>query len=199
MEYAAVSGGPLEVNTYVVYRPEEPECLLIDPGAEPEQVRRAVGSRKVSAVLLTHAHFDHILYASHWLKDGVRLYLHEADLPMLSDPHLNMSVLIGHSLTLRKPDVLLHEGDVVSEAGLSLQVLHTPGHTRGSVCFLNENVLFSGDTLFYASRGRTDLPGGDEKEMRASLKRLLQMPSEWLVLPGHGSKTSIGIERMMQG
>ena len=121
--------------------------------------------------------------------------MHELDAPALSDPELNVSGVIGAKLTLPQADVLLREGDVVREAGLELNVLHTPGHTPGGVCYQTGNVLFSGDTMFYGSYGRVDLPGGNNMQMAMSLKRLLALPKETVAYPGHGMKTKVAWER----
>lgn len=195
LDIRTVTGGPLEVNTYVVGPGGGQECLLIDPGAEFASVEGAVCGRTVKAVLLTHAHFDHMLYVRPWLERGAKLYVHELDAPALSDPELNVSGVIGAKLTLPQADVLLREGDVVREAGLELNVLHTPGHTPGGVCYQTDNVLFSGDTMFYGSYGRVDLPGGNNMQMAMSLKRLLALPKETVAYPGHGMKTKIAWER----
>jgi len=190
-----VTGGPLDVNTYVVGLEGGDSCVVIDPGAEPERVAEAVGSRKVDAVLLTHGHFDHMLFAQHWLDLGAKLYVHRLDAASLARPSLNLSQVIGKRLTLPEADVLLEDGDVVREAGLDMKVLHTPGHTPGGVCYQMGNVLFSGDTLFYRSYGRLDLPGGDAGEMAQSLARLMGLDGEMVAYPGHGMKTKIAWER----
>lgn len=195
LDIRTVTGGPLEVNTYVVGPGGGQECLLIDPGAEFASVEGAVCGRTVTAVLLTHAHFDHMLFARPWLERGAKLYVHELDAPALADPELNVSGVIGAKLTLPQADVLLREGDVVREAGLELTVLHTPGHTPGGVCYQAGDVLFSGDTMFYGSYGRVDLPGGNNMQMAMSLKRLLALPKETVAYPGHGMKTKIAWER----
>jgi len=190
-----VTGGPLDVNTYVVFPEDGDSCVVVDPGAEPERVAQAVENRKVAAVLLTHGHFDHILFAKHWLDLGAKLYVHKLDAQMLRSPSLNLSQVINQRLILPEADVLLEEGDIVCEAGIELTVLHTPGHTPGSVCYQAGNVLLSGDTLFYRSYGRVDLPGGDESEMSHSLIRLMQLDGETIAYPGHGMKTKIVWER----
>ncbi len=195
MDIRTVTGGPLDVNTYVVGQEGSERCLLIDPGAEPERVAEAVGARRVDAVLLTHGHFDHMLHARHWLDRGAKLYVHAQDAQALRSPQRNLSHVINLSLSLPEADVTLAEGDVVREAGLELTVLHTPGHTPGGVCYHADGVLFSGDTLFYRTHGRTDLPGGDAKEMESSLSRLMKLPGETIAYPGHGMKTKIAWER----
>ena len=198
LDIKTVTGGPLDVNTYVVALDGAAECVLIDPGAEYAVVNGAVCGRKVTAVLLTHAHFDHMLYARPWLKDGVKLYVHEKDAAALGNPELNLSGIVGAQLTLPQADVLLKDGDKVEEAGICFDVLHTPGHTPGSVCYLHEKSLFCGDTLFYQGYGRVDLAGGSETAMMASLARLMKLPDDMVCYPGHGMKTKIAWERGTQ-
>ncbi|MBQ8620255.1 MAG: MBL fold metallo-hydrolase [Clostridia bacterium] len=195
LDIRIVTGGPLDVNTYVVSAKGSDCCVVIDPGAEAEKVQTAVGERAVSAVLLTHGHFDHMLFARHWLDQGAKLYVHELDAPALRSPSLNLSQVVNQQLVLPEADVCLYEGDVVREAGMELSVLHTPGHTPGGVCYQSGKTLFSGDTLFYGSYGRLDLPGGDAAEMIASLTRLMQLDGETVAYPGHGMKTKIAWER----
>lgn len=195
LDIRTVTGGPLDVNTYVIGAGGAGECVVIDPGAEYAKVEGAVCGRKVKAVLLTHAHFDHMLYARPWLEKGAKLYVHQEDAKALSDPDKNLSGMIGTQLTLPKADVLVQDADKVCEAGLELFVLHTPGHTPGSVCYRSGKTLFCGDTLFYRGYGRVDLVGGDSKLMMASLARLMMLEDDVVCYPGHGMRTKIGWER----
>ena len=195
MTTKTVVGGPIGVNTYVVGMQEA--CVIIDPGAEVSRVAEAVGQRKVSAVLLTHAHFDHMLYAQHWLEQGAKLYVHALDVPALRDMSLNLSGMIRATLVIDAVPVTVAEGDAVEEAGLSFTVLHTPGHTPGSVCYRCGDALYSGDTMFYQSYGRVDFPGGSMRQMRDSLLRLAALDGEIRVYPGHGNATKIAWERGM--
>lgn len=192
-----VTGGPLDVNTYVVGAEGGSSCIVIDPGAEFQRVKAAVGDRRVEAVLLTHAHFDHMLYAAPWIDTGAKLYVHSLDAPALQDEALNLCSMIRVSLALPSADRLLADGDVIELAGVTMRVLHTPGHTPGSVCYLSGHTLFSGDTMFYQSYGRVDLPGGSARQMFDSLKRLGDLEESTLVYPGHGMKTKIAWERGM--
>ena len=191
-----VTGGPLDVNTYVVGQEGSGVCFLIDPGADPESIRAAIGLRAVTAILLTHAHFDHILHAKEWMGKDLAVYIHKLDVPMLSDPFLNHSYIIGEALSITEPIREIAEGDAIHQAGITLEVLHTPGHTAGSVCYRMNDVLFSGDTIFYHSFGRTDLPGGSMEDMRASIGRILQLPDRIRIYPGHGADSTVGQERV---
>ena len=171
---------------YGFYTYRAPVEMLADYGLRPEQI---------TDVVITHAHFDHMLYAKPWLDQGARLYVHANDAAALADPSLNLSTMVNCRLALPQADVLLAEGDVVTEAGAELQVLHTPGHTPGGVCYLCGKDLFSGDTLFYKDCGRTDLAGGDGRVLRNSLSRLMTLDEQIVVYPGHGMKTKIAWER----
>ena len=180
--------GPLETNCYILYAENRDDCLVIDPGYEPEQVLSAVNSlgKTVAAILLTHGHFDHV--------GGVReifaqtdcdIYLCPADCVM--PEHMTAGTLCYTNS--------YQEGDRVNLAGLTLQVLHTPGHTPGSVCLMCEDNLFVGDTLFAGSCGRTDLPNGDWDELVQSLARLKALEGDYAVYPGHGGPTRLSIEQ----
>ncbi len=196
LDIKTVCGGPVDVNTYVVAKENGNDCVLIDPGAETAAVKAAVGERNVTAVLLTHAHYDHIFHMQPWLQQGAKLYAHRLEIPVLGSPELNLSAMFGDTpLRMPSPDVVLEDGDTFEEAGISFTVLHTPGHTQGSVCYLTGKTLFSGDTMFYASYGRVDFPGGSAAQMRKSLDKLCKLDGETIVYPGHDRKTKIAWER----
>lgn len=186
MDIRKVVCGLLQENAYVV-----DGGIIIDPGDDFEAIDAAVTSPK--AVLLTHGHFDHMLAAEKLQeKYDIPVYVHEEDAPMLSDAGL--CVYMPEMSTLPMPQKIRWEA--YPEEILGFRVLHTPGHSRGSVCLYNEDdgVLFSGDTMFCAGYGRTDLPGGNERKLVESLLGLLKMPADTRVLPGHGEETTIGIE-----
>ena len=181
-----VSVGLLGTNCYLLSLPERDDCLVIDPGAEPEKIREAAGDRRIAAILLTHGHFDHIGAVDALMTPETRLLVHEADAPMLKDPELNVCWMLEQTIICESTPELLREGDTVEAAGISLKVLHTPGHTPGGVCYEGPGVLFTGDTLFDNGYGRTDLPGGSMTELRQSLRRLMPYRETHRIYGGHG-------------
>jgi glyoxylase-like metal-dependent hydrolase (beta-lactamase superfamily II) len=198
MKYESVVVGALETNCYLAYCPETLECAIIDPGAEPEKIFRVVSQRDLRPTLLinTHGHVDHI-GANRDIKDkfDIPLCIHEADRPMLeSILQSGLSFFLGAKKS-PPPDKYLEEGDELAIGTMSLKVLHTPGHSPGSVSLMGDGLLFSGDTLFFGGVGRTDLPGGSWEELERSIRdRIFTLPVETLVLTGHGPTTTVDQE-----
>lgn len=180
--------GVYETNCYILWSDDSTECIVIDPGYEPERVLETAAAlgKTVTAILLTHGHFDHVgAVREIFTQADCDIYLCPADCSMpeqMTAGPLCYTNCYG-------------EGDTVLLAGLTLQVLHTPGHTPGSVCLLCENALFAGDTLFAGSCGRTDLPGGSWEELSQSLGRLKALEGDFIVYPGHGEATRLSLER----
>ena len=178
--------GPVQTRCYILSGEDRQDCLIIDPGDEAKRIMDAAGGKTVAAVLLTHGHFDHIGAAREVMGPGTRLFIHREDGKMLGDPALNAGRLfLGRDITAPAPTDYVKDGDEMTLAGLKVRVLHTPGHTPGSVCYLIEDHLFTGDTLFDHGWGRTDLPGGDETQMMRSLRRVMPMAREYPVHAGH--------------
>lgn len=200
MKYEIVVVGGLETNCYLAYCEESRACAIIDPGAEPGKIVRAVAEHELKPALIlnTHGHVDHV-GANREMKDkyAVPLCLHAADAALLDDPgHLAVNLLLG-AHDSPPPDRLLADGDEIAVGRTSLRVVHTPGHTPGSVGFLGGGIYFSGDTLFRDGVGRTDLPGGSWKDLEKSIReRILVLPGETVVLPGHGPWTTVEQENL---
>ncbi|ACM61036.1 glyoxylase-like metal-dependent hydrolase (beta-lactamase superfamily II) [Caldicellulosiruptor bescii] len=186
--------GDVVTNCYVFGKKE---VVIIDPGDDATKIENIIVENDLipRAILLTHGHFDHFLGCS-YLKQRFKLpiYAHRVEKEILSNPAYNLSYLIGSEVKINC-DGYFEDGDVLEFADFSLKVLHTPGHTPGSSCFLYDNILFSGDTLFKDSFGRCDLPLGDERQIFESIKeKLLVLPRNTKVYPGHGVPTTIGDE-----
>ena len=187
MTITSLAVGSIGTNCYIVYDETTRAAVVIDPSDEAELVEARIGALglRVRAILLTHGHFDHGGDAERIRKlSGAPVYLHPADLVLPS--------WLTHGL---RADRDLADGDQLVFDGLRFQVLLTPGHTPGSVCFLCGDALFSGDTLFAGSCGRTDLPGGSWHEILASLRRLAELEGNYTVYPGHGDPTTLDEER----
>ena len=196
--------GPIGTNCYLLLDEETKEAFLVDPGDEAEYLISELNRREVRlrAVLLTHGPFDHVLAVSA-VKEaytGAEVLMGERERPMAENEDLNSGFPGQHCSYA--VDRYLAGGEEISLAGVTLRVLETPGHTAGSVCYYAEElgVLFAGDTLFYHSYGRYDLPTGSVRDLRESLTTLLTtLPEEVQVLPGHGRTTTIKEERIIEG
>ncbi|OGQ52304.1 MAG: hypothetical protein A3J24_06320 [Deltaproteobacteria bacterium RIFCSPLOWO2_02_FULL_53_8] len=193
--------GPLEVNCYILWDSLTRDAFVIDPGGDAGKICKAVEKERLNVkyIVNTHGHFDHV-GADGELKGifGPPIAIHGADAELMSEAHEH-GVFFGAAIAPQPaPDILLEDGAQLKAGGLSLRVIHTPGHTTGGVCLFEESqgLLFTGDTLFAGSIGRTDLGGGSFNVIMASIKeKILPLGDEVTVLPGHGPKSSIGEER----
>ena len=188
MKHTVMALGAYQTNCYILCSEESDRCVVIDPGYEPERILAEVSrqGKTIEAVLLTHGHFDHVgAVRTLAAETGCKVYLHENDLSM--PPQMTAGPLYYTDL--------YREGSVLDLAGLKIRVIHTPGHTEGSVCLLVDEAMFSGDTLFEGSCGRTDLPGGNWATILQSLKRLAGMEVNYAVYPGHGPSTTLEDEK----
>jgi glyoxylase-like metal-dependent hydrolase (beta-lactamase superfamily II) len=188
--------GELGTNCYFLSNSETKETLIVDPADNMPAIMTQIQTKgyKPAAVLLTHGHFDHILAADELRrKYNIKIYIMEEDRSLAADSYENLSArFIGPYLL--KTDVDMKDGDVYDFNGFSFRVIHTPGHTKGSCCFYfeKEHILISGDTLFRFSVGRTDFPTGDTSMLYRSIaEKLLVLPKETIVYPGHGDETDI--------
>ena len=192
--------GAMGANCYLYACPETKKAVIIDPGADGKQIYRWVLEKgvKVDYILITHGHVDHIGAVDELreLLGNVIVGIHTGDAGMLTDGKKNLSSYFGPGLVQKKADILLQDGQELMIGNQRLKVISTPGHSPGGVCFLCTEGLFSGDTLFAGSIGRTDFPGGSLDQLLAGVKqKLLVLPEETRVFPGHGEETSIGEEK----
>jgi hydroxyacylglutathione hydrolase len=192
--------GAMGANCYLYACMESKKAVIIDPGADGKKIHRWVLEKglKVDYILLTHGHVDHI-GAVDVLRDllgEVLVGIHVDDAEMLADGTKNLSSYLGTALVLKNADFLLQDGQEIMIGNGKLKVISTPGHSPGCVCFLSTEGLFSGDTLFAGSIGRTDFPGGSLEQLLKGVKdKLMILPDDTRVFPGHGEETSIGAEK----
>ncbi len=190
--------GYLKTNTYII-NDENNLCVIVDPGGGFEKIKNYCEEQNlvVKAILLTHGHFDHIL-AVNKLKlefSNINIYIHELDEKMLSG-EWNLASEMGLSFEPIFGGKTIVDGECIDIGSMSFEVISTPGHTQGSVCYLlNKEYLFSGDTLFYSTYGRTDFYGGSVLDMKSSLKKLFSLNGDFTVYPGHMQQTSLDYER----
>ena len=199
MKVHAFTLGPIQSNAYLLADEATRETALFDPGMESEPVAEVLVRERLTltAILNTHGHFDHVFGNAYFkAKTGAPLLMHRADLDLVKRLE-EQSMYFGFRATPSPPpDRFLEEGDLVQVGGIRLRVLHTPGHSPGGICLVTEGTAFVGDTLFAGSIGRTDLPGGSAETLFTSIReKLMTLPDDTVVYPGHGPATTIGHER----
>lgn len=185
----------LETNTYLALNGER--AFVVDPGADADKILAAAEAEgaKIEWVLLTHAHFDHIGGVAELQRAGAQVVLHRDDLGIVSS-FKNLAFYAGVKVEKFLPDVTVSGGETLHVAGVKVRVIHTPGHTAGGVCYVADDIIFTGDTLFELSYGRTDFPTGSFKELKNSvLNKLFVLPGDYRLLPGHGAPTTLAFER----
>jgi hydroxyacylglutathione hydrolase len=194
MEIKIFTKGAFQVNSYLVLNKKE--AIIIDPFHSKEFLEE-IKDYKVTHIILTHGHIDHILAVNELKeKTKAKIAIHKDDLELLNNENENLSKEFDFKLKNIKPDIILEDNQLLNFEDRDIEIIHTPGHTQGSICLLIKNILFSGDTLFKESIGRTDLPGGDlDQEINSIKQRLLTLPNETMVLPGHGERTTIKHEK----
>ncbi|MBE6934155.1 MAG: MBL fold metallo-hydrolase [Ruminococcaceae bacterium] len=188
--------GDYQTNCYLLFGEGSTSCAIIDPGYAKELVLDRVRKLglSVEAILLTHGHFDHVGAVEDIVRaTGCKLWMSKKDWSQSPNPTMAFFYPLANCDFTEV--CFCEEGEIIQAGGLRFEVLATPGHTCGSVCYCCEDALFSGDTLFAGSCGRTDLPGGDWGTIQASLKRLSELPGDYRVFPGHGEETTLSRER----
>jgi glyoxylase-like metal-dependent hydrolase (beta-lactamase superfamily II) len=195
--------GAFETNSYVLRESDQAKnCLVIDTGLDANELIEFLNSNDLSveAVILTHGHADHIAALPDLRQQypQAKVFIHKLDAKMLTGEEDNLSAMAGMPLTVGPADVLVDDGDVIDQAGVKLEIMHTPGHSPGGICLYapEDGIVFVGDTLFAGSIGRSDFPGSSPTQLIASIReRLLELPDETIACPGHGPTTTITSEK----
>ncbi len=199
MKVATLVVGMFETNCYLPYDENSKKCAIIDPGDEPDRIFEEIDKHGLTpeVILLTHGHGDHVGAVVEMIhKYGIPLFAGRGEESLLASPEKNMSAAVGLPVVCPPPKSYLVEDDTVNIGHVSFKVIQTPGHSPGGVCYLHEDHLFCGDTLFYGSIGRTDFPGCSHEQLISSIaNKLLNLPNNTNCYPGHGPTTTIGFEK----
>ena len=196
MKLYHLAQGPLKVNTYFLVNENTHQAIVIDSGENYKLVKQVENDNgfKIVAVLLTHAHFDHAGNVKKLQDDGAKIYISEIDAPKLLNEQ-NLASNFGRLFEYCRADVTFLDNQVLDICDIKIKVILTPGHTDGSATFLIEDMLFTGDTLFLESVGRTDFPTGDRTQLVSSVKKLYALSGDYRVFPGHQDFTTLDHER----
>lgn len=197
MKIKTVNNYMNDENTYIICEGEN--AIAVDPGNRAEEILAEADGAKITHILLTHCHYDHIAYLKELIQlTGAKIVCSETCAENIKNPDINLSLAgLGYKLSVKQADIIMGDGEERELSGFTVKCLHTPGHTNGGVCYLIGKSLFSGDTLFLRSVGRCDLPTGDYDELISSVReKIYTLDPETEVYPGHGKPTKVGYEKM---
>lgn len=186
--------GLLSNNTYLVINEQDKSCFLVDPSTPSKELAEYIESNdlKLEGILLTHGHFDHIGGVQFFKeKFGGKVYMHGEDVDFIDNP-----LKMGRKYDKFSVDVMINDGDELQLCGNKIEVVHTPGHSLGGVCYILDSVIFCGDTIFRGSYGRTDLRGGDFNQLFQSINKILNLQGDYTLLCGHGAPSTLSFERV---
>ena len=190
----SVAVGPLEANCFIVGDEISRKSMVIDPGDEPDRIMEMIRREGLSVdyIICTHAHFDHIGAVADVKKEtGAKIVLHEDELELYHAAR-DQAAFWGYEMdNLPEPDIFVKDGDEISAGTIKFKIIHTPGHSPGGICLYDGGIVITGDTLFAGAVGRTDFYGGDMGKLRQSFERLMSLPPETAILPGHGPNSTI--------
>lgn len=198
MRIDVMTVGPLQANCFIVWDDSSREAIVIDPGDEPDRILSFIkeNNLKVRYIVCTHAHFDHVgALPELKVHTGAPVAVHEAEKEIYEGAR-DMAAFFGYDIEkLPEPDIYLRDNDLINMGSVQLRVLHTPGHSPGGLCLYGNGVIFTGDTIFAGSVGRTDFYGGDINQLKHSFKRILSLPPDTKIFPGHGPGTTVDEEK----
>lgn len=199
MKFKRLPLGIYQANCYIIWDENTGKAAVLDPGGDFDELKEYIENNKLSVeyIILTHGHGDHIgavMEAKEYYKTDIMI--HKDDYDMLKNNDKNYSKMLGYPKTEIEADKTINDGDIIKLGSISMHIIHTPGHTRGSICIKCDSIIFSGDTLFAGSIGRTDLEGGSFEDIIKSITdKLLIFPDNTEIYPGHGPATTIAIEK----
>ena len=201
MRVVALDSAGYVSNSYLIVDEDSKQFAVVDPSIDPSAASELFDSGyTLKYVLLTHGHFDHILFVDEWRAKGAKVCIHEGDAEFLGDPSKSLYLqFFARDTRHNDADIILRDKSTLNLGDNTIEVMSTPGHTKGSICYLFEDVMISGDTLFEGSIGRTDLYGSSPSDMMASIEKLSAIQKDYTVYPGHGGKTTLSHEKNYGG